>query len=58
MDDFFNPFDNHLKPDKLYNLSSGIPVSDEVADGILKNDETSFKEFDHDRQFSCKTNFF
>ena len=34
--DFVNPFDSNIDKDKLLNLSSGIPVNDDLAEDILK----------------------
>ena len=36
LEEFVNPFGKELLNSKLYNLSSGIPVQDSVADRILK----------------------
>ena len=59
--EYIDPFDKELDPSKLYNLSSGIPVSDEVADGILQiltNGETQFDLFVSQRLTSDATKFF
>ena len=34
--DFMNPFDSNIDKGKLLNLSSGIPVNDDLAEDILK----------------------
>ena len=43
--DYINPFDKDLNPDKLYNLSSGIPVEDSLAKGILGLFEEGVQDF-------------
>ena len=35
-EDFVNPFSHSLSPDRLYNLSSGIPVDDNHSEGMLQ----------------------
>ena len=35
-EDLVNPFSDSLSPDRLYNLSSGIPVNDNHSDGMLQ----------------------
>ena len=35
-DDFTSPFGRSSSPDPLFNLSSGIPIDDEHAEGMLK----------------------
>ena len=54
-EDFNNPFSKDLSPDKLYHLSSGIPVDDDQSDGILEVSEIGKKaylKFVNERLFS------
>ena len=34
--DFTNPFSTQLSPDRLFNLTSGIPVDDAHAEEMIK----------------------
>ena len=43
--EYIDPFDKDLNPDKLYNLSSGIPVEDSLAKGILGLFEEGVQDF-------------
>ena len=59
--DYLNPFDEELDTNKLYNLSSGIPVDDLIADGILKifgNGEINYNKFIKERLTSDEIGFF
>ena len=46
--DFVNPFNSNIDKDKLHNLSSGIPVNDDLAEDILQTKDcgiNSYNEF-------------
>ena len=34
-EDFLNPFDANIDPDRLYNLASGSPIGDDIAEHLL-----------------------
>ena len=54
---FINPFDQALEKDSLINVSSGVPVQDDVAKYILTIPEAgarSFEEFRKDRMLPSK----
>ena len=59
-DDFTSPFRKSLSPDRLFNLSSGIPIDDEHAEGMLKIPEIGEQccsDFIKERIFSDDTKF-
>ena len=46
--DLINPFSDDLDKDKLYNLASGCPVDDEIANcQFKKREQRCFKILDH-----------
>ena len=59
--EYINPFDKDLNPSKLYNLSSGIPVEETLAKGILglfKEGLQNFHAFINERLTSKAKAFF
>ena len=38
-EDFLNPFDTDIDPDRLYNLASGSPIGDDIAEHLLTVEE-------------------
>ena len=58
--DFTSPFSTQLSPDRLFNLTSGIPVDDAHAEEMLKIREIgkqSFSDFMKERIFSDDVKF-
>ena len=58
--DFTSPFSTQLSPDRLLNLTSGIPVNDAHAEEMLKIrkiGEQSFSDFMKERIFSYDVKF-
>ena len=46
--EYINPFDSELEKSLLYNLSSGMPINEDLSDGILNTlseGETLYKKF-------------
>ena len=59
--EYINPFDKDIDPKKLLNLSSGIPVTDSIADAILQVLEdgiTGFETFVSEQITSDTKDFF
>lgn len=38
-EDFLNPFDTEIDPDRLYNLASGSPIGEDIAEHLLTVEE-------------------